>query len=1039
METQNQNMYMLGEKNLESPYKTQNKYLFSFEAIYDKYKTEFIDNCEEIIIQKEQDFLNFFFSRMKIILKEFYGENNVESNPDFKKNILKCEKKFTKEIYKTMYNLCSNAWKKFNQNSAKKNISKNKDIYLTNYRSHCYYDQVPFHTCKGRFINVTDPSQNNSKPLYVICSNCKMCYYESSILMYCINCKKEFYSSIIPVGDKILPPATWEKYHCNALINEQMSCIKCGDKFWIKNSNLFCKKCKLLISPLDVIWTCIICHKEFKSYAKIYNPLEYKLVKLGIRNAKLNRKITKPKEVPCGCLNKKEIENTTFYHKLNGKCNGVLYYGTISGKGIVVCSLCKSISTLNKFNWFCPKCQKNFITKNVNIYNIEDNNSNCSNNYESHNNTNSLSNTTTPSISKKTTNNEEYNKNTNASRNSKEIHNLKSINNKNEEERIADLHDKLINNVIPNYEYQDNNKRRNLSISLMNKQISKSKVNLRSSNNTGNYDNTLDDEDEYNERKHIIRHPSKRIGHLSITKNNNNNIFNNSLRSQRINSNEPKDDGKGSKDSINNYNGSNRYSNNYKNFQVYIPKRTINLFNNKEDNDSNNSSKRKGSSIDKNSDYSDNDSRISGVIPITKGINRFRLNYQSPSSERKNLQVKFNGEETDHREKVRELSKKKNERMESPNEKIEFENEFYKSDIHNSGKTIINMRGNLQNNGYFDNEKLKISVLSKSPGQENNKIKNNYFVIDKNKDFEKNDLIKSEVFINKNKDLKDNELDDELKPFNFNDFTIITQLGQGTFGKIYLVQNSKGEVYSMKKIFLSEELDLEDIIREYRLCYKLKNENIVEIIGLHNTKLDSTTFIVYILMEVGLTDWEKEIRTFSEKSKNYTEEELINIIKQLVSALSFLQKKNVSHRDVKPHNVLVFKDKIYKIADFGEAKQITKVTQNLQINTLRGTEMYMSPLLFNGLRTNQIDIKHNLFKSDVYSLGLCILYASTLNNEYIYDIRKYVDMNDVRKFINQCIGRKYSKNFVELVENMLEINERNRPDFIELEKKMENW
>ena len=1040
METQNQNMYMIDEKNLESPYKTQNKYLFSFETIYDKYKTEFIDNCEEIIIQKEQDFLNFFFSRMKIILKEFYGENNIESNSDFKKNILKCEKKFTKEIYKNMYNLCSNAWKKFNQNSAKKNISKNKDIYLTNYRSHCYYDQVPFHICKGRFINVTDPSSNNSKPLYVICSNCKMCYYESSILMYCINCKKEFYSSIIPVGDKILPPATWEKYHCNALINEQMSCIKCGDKFWIKNSNLFCKKCKLLISPLDVIWTCIICHKEFKSYAKIYNPLEYKLVKLGIRNAKLNRKITKPKEVPCGCLNKKEIENTTFYHKLNGKCNGVLYYGTISGKGIVVCSLCKSISTLNKFNWYCPQCQKTFITKNVNIYSIEDNNSNCNNNnYELNNNTNSLSNTTTPSISKKTTNNEDYNKNTNGSRNSKEIHNLKSINNKNDEERMRDLHDKLINNAIPNYEYQDNNKRRNLSISLMNKQISKSKVNLRSSNNTGNYDNSLDDEDEYNERKHIIRHPTKRIGHLSITKNNNNNIFNNSLRSQRINSNEQKDDGKGSRDSINNYNGSNRYSNNYKNFQVYIPKRTINLFNTKNDNDSNNSSKRKGSSIDKNSDYSDNDSRISGVIPISKGINRFRLNYQSPSSERKNLQVKFNGEETDHREKVRELSKKKNERKESPNEKIEFENEFYKSDINNNGKTIINMRGNLQNNYFLDNEKLKISVLSKSPGQENNKLKNNYFVIDKNKDFEKNDLIKSDVFINKNKDLKDYELDNELKPFNFNDFTIITQLGQGTFGKIYLVQNSKGEVYSMKKIFLSEELDLEDIIREYRLCYKLKNDNIVEIIGLHNTKLDSTTFIVYILMEVGLTDWEKEIRTYSEKSKSYSEEELISIIKQLVSALSFLQKKNVSHRDIKPHNVLVFKDKIYKIADFGEAKQITKVTQNLQINTLRGTEMYMSPLLFNGLRTNQIDIKHNLFKSDVYSLGLCILYACTLTNEYIYDIRKYVDMNDVRKFINKCIGRKYSKKFVELIENMLEINERNRPDFIELEKKMENW
>ena len=243
----------------------------------------------------------------------------------------------------------------------------------------------------------------------------------------------------------------------------------------------------------------------------------------------------------------------------------------------------------------------------------------------------------------------------------------------------------------------------------------------------------------------------------------------------------------------------------------------------------------------------------------------------------------------------------------------------------------------------------------------------------------------------------------------------------------------------MKKIILSEELDLEDIIKEYKLCHKLKHNNIVKILGLCKTKLDSTTFIIYILMEVGLNDWEKEIKNNIEKKIKYSEEELINILKQLINALSFLQSKNVSHRDIKPHNVLIFKDKIYKIADFGEAKQISKINQNQQINTLRGTELYMSPLLFNGLRTNQIDIKHNLFKSDVYSLGLCILYACTLTNEYIYDIRKYVDMNDVRKFINKCIGRKYSKKFVELIENMLEINERNRPDFIELEKKMENW
>ena len=46
-----------------------------------------------------------------------------------------------------------------------------------------------------------------------------MCYYENSILMYCQNCNIEFYSSLTSLTDKILPPATWEKYHCNVWLS----------------------------------------------------------------------------------------------------------------------------------------------------------------------------------------------------------------------------------------------------------------------------------------------------------------------------------------------------------------------------------------------------------------------------------------------------------------------------------------------------------------------------------------------------------------------------------------------------------------------------------------------------------------------------------------------------------------------------------------------------------------------------------------------------------------------------------------------------
>ena len=47
------------------------KNVLTFENIYERYKIEFIDNCEEIINQKEQDFLKSFFQKMKLILKKF--------------------------------------------------------------------------------------------------------------------------------------------------------------------------------------------------------------------------------------------------------------------------------------------------------------------------------------------------------------------------------------------------------------------------------------------------------------------------------------------------------------------------------------------------------------------------------------------------------------------------------------------------------------------------------------------------------------------------------------------------------------------------------------------------------------------------------------------------------------------------------------------------------------------------------------------------------------------------------------------------------
>ena len=58
----------------------------------------------------------------------------------------------------------------------------------------------------------------------------------------------------------------------------------------------------------------------------------------------------------------------------------------------------------------------------------------------------------------------------------------------------------------------------------------------------------------------------------------------------------------------------------------------------------------------------------------------------------------------------------------------------------------------------------------------------------------------------------------------------------------------------MKKLVYSEELDVQTVIKEYKMCYKIKHPNVVKILGIYSKKLDKTTYVVYVLMEVGLTD-----------------------------------------------------------------------------------------------------------------------------------------------------------------------------------------
>ena len=282
--------------------------------------------------------------------------------------------------------------------------------------------------------------------------------------------------------------------------------------------------------------------------------------------------------------------------------------------------------------------------------------------------------------------------------------------------------------------------------------------------------------------------------------------------------------------------------------------------------------------------------------------------------------------------------------------------------------------------------------------------------------------------------------------FNSDDYNLIKQIGQGSFGKIFEVEDKYHRHFAMKKIIACSLKEVEIIKSEYNILFGLSNENnnLIGIYGIETKKLDRSTFVINVLMELAICDWEKEIIKRNSKKQYYTEKELVSILKKLVNTFSNLQKTNVSHRDIKPQNILVCTGGILKIADFGEAKKnINKTNDDNTIKqTIRGTELYMSPILFNSLRNKSIYkyTKHNTYKSDVFSLGYCMLLATTLSYKLLCEIREVKIMNGIKKIIQKYANKSiciYSENYWNVLYSMLELDEKNRPDFIELIKKIE--
>lgn len=193
-------------------------------------------------------------------------------------------------------------------------------------------------------------------------------------------------------------------------------------------------------------------------------------------------------------------------------------------------------------------------------------------------------------------------------------------------------------------------------------------------------------------------------------------------------------------------------------------------------------------------------------------------------------------------------------------------------------------------------------------------------------------------------------------------YELIERIGEGGMAVVYKAKDRLLNRYVAVKILRPEYTKdvqfVDNFKRESQAAAGLQHPNIVAIydVGVEDD-------INYIVMELidgrPLSDIIEEKAPLDYKTS-------IAIAKQLASALSLAHKHDIVHRDVKPHNVMITRDGMAKLADFGIAKAVSNSTLAADTsNKILGSVHYFSPEQARGAYVDA--------RTDIYSLGI-VLY-----------------------------------------------------------------
>lgn len=259
----------------------------------------------------------------------------------------------------------------------------------------------------------------------------------------------------------------------------------------------------------------------------------------------------------------------------------------------------------------------------------------------------------------------------------------------------------------------------------------------------------------------------------------------------------------------------------------------------------------------------------------------------------------------------------------------------------------------------------------------------------------------------------------------FSHYKIVSKIGAGGMGVVYLAEDTKLNRKVALKFLPFEQTDspavITQFIKEAQVAAGLQHPNIITVheVNEHNK-------IPYISMEYIEGQSLKSIG----ENRSLPVKEIIKLGIQITNGLTEAHEKGITHRDLKPGNIMIDKSGTVKILDFGlailsdiESDQDPDktVTSNQFANKIAGTISYMAPEQLIGKEINN--------QADIFALGVILYelitkehpFSAKSNSEITVKILrdtptglsdKRLDVPyDLNRIVNRCLNKNPEKRF----------------------------